>query len=106
MAKYLAKFKYTHEGVKGFLEDGGTKRRQATEQLALSLGGRVESYYFAFGEEDGFAILDMPDNISAAAASLIVSASGAVSVSITVLITPEEIDQVVKRKGTYRPPGK
>ena len=106
MAKYLAKFKYTHEGLKGLLAEGGTKRRQATEQLMQSLGGKVEAYYFAFGEADGFAILDGPDNISASAASLIVNASGAVSVSLTVLITPEEVDQAVKRSATYRPPGK
>lgn len=106
MPKYLATFKYNPEGVKGLLAEGGTKRRQATEQLIQSLGGKLEAYYFAFGEDDGFAILDGPDNISAAAASLIVSASGAVSVKVTVLLTPEEIDQVVKRSGTYRPPGK
>jgi uncharacterized protein with GYD domain len=106
MAKYLAKFRYTREGMKGFVEEGGTKRRQATEQLVQSLGGKLEAYYFAFGEEDGFAILDMPDNTSASAASLLVNASGAVSVNLTVLITPEEVDQAVKRGGTYRAPGK
>jgi uncharacterized protein with GYD domain len=106
MAKYLASFRYTSEGTKGLLMEGGTKRRQATEQLIQSLGGKLEAYYFAFGEDDGFAILDGPDNIGAAAASLIVNASGAVSVKVTVLLTPEEVDQVVKRSATYRPPGK
>jgi uncharacterized protein with GYD domain len=106
MAKYLATFRYTSEGTKGLLMEGGTKRRQATEQLIQSLGGKLEAYYFAFGEDDGFAILDGPDNIGAAAASLIVNASGAVSVKVTVLLTPEELDQVVKRSATYRPPGK
>jgi uncharacterized protein with GYD domain len=106
MAKYLATFRYNSEGTKGLLMEGGTKRRQATEQLIQSLGGKLEAYYFAFGEEDGFAILDGPDNIGAAAASLVVNASGAVSVKVTVLLTPEEVDQVVKRSATYRPPGK
>jgi uncharacterized protein with GYD domain len=106
MAKYLATFRYTSEGTKGLLMEGGTKRRQATEQLIQSLGGKLEAYYFAFGEDDGFAILDGLDNIGAAAASLIVNASGAVSVKVTVLLTPEELDQVVKRSATYRPPGK
>lgn len=106
MAKYLATFKYTPEGLKGLLMEGGSKRRQATEQLIQSLGGKLEAYYFAFGEDDGFAILDGPDNIGAATASLVVSASGAVSVKVTVLLTPEEVDQAVKRGVTYRPPGK
>jgi uncharacterized protein with GYD domain len=105
MAKYLTNFRYTPEGLKGLLSDGGTKRRQATEQLVQSLGGKLDAYYFAFGYQDGFAILDLPDNISAAAASLVVNASGAVVVSITVLMTPEEVDQAVKRSATYSPPG-
>jgi uncharacterized protein with GYD domain len=106
MAKYLAKFRYTQEGLKGLLTEGGTKRRQATEQLIQSLGGKLEAYYFTFGEDDGFAILEGPDNISAAAASFVVNASGAVSVNITVLLTPEEVDQAAKRSVTYRPPGR
>ncbi len=106
MAKYLAKFKYTKEGLPGFIKEGGSKRRQVTEDLAKSLGGKLEAYYFAFGEEDGFAILDLPDNVAASAASLVVNSSAAVSVTITVLITPEEADQAVKRTATYRAPGK
>jgi len=106
MGKYLATFKYNQEGLKGLLAEGGTKRRLATEQLIQSLGGKLEAYYFTFGDDDGFAILEGPDNISAATASLIVNASGAVSVKVTVLLTPEEVDQAVKRSVTYRPPGK
>ncbi len=106
MAKYLANFKYTTEGLKGVFKEGGTGRRKATEQLAQSLGGKLEAYYFSFGYQDGFAVLDFPDNVSAAAASLAVNASGAVAVSITVLMTPEEVDQAVKRNTSYRAPGK
>lgn len=106
MAKFLVFFKYETEGLKGLLAEGGTKRRQATEQLIKSLGGKLEAYYFAFGEDDGFTILDLPDNSSAAAASLVVSASGAVSTRVIVLLTPEEVDQAVKKSVTYRPPGK
>jgi uncharacterized protein with GYD domain len=106
MAKFLATFKYTSEGAKGLIMEGGSKRRQATEQLIQGLGGKLEAYYFAFGEDDGFAIMEGPDNIGAAAASLFVNASGAVSVKVTVLLTPEEVDQAVKRSANYRPPGK
>jgi uncharacterized protein with GYD domain len=106
MAKFLVDFTYTSEGLKGLLAEGGTKRKQAIEQLVKSLGGKLEAYYFAFGKADGFTILDMPDNTSAATASLVVSASGAVSTHVTVLLTPEEVDQAVKHSATYRPPGK
>jgi len=47
----------------------------------------------------------VPDNVSAAALSLAVSASGAVKTQMTVLLTPEEIDQATKKTVSYRPPG-
>ena len=106
MAKYLVIFKYTQEGLKGLFAEGGTKRREVTEQLVHSLGGKLEAYYYTFGKEDGFAIVDLPNNSTAATASLVVSESGAVSTRVTVLLTPDEIDQAVKRKAEYRPPGK
>ena len=105
MPKYLARVSYTNAGLKGLLKDGGSKRREVVEQLAKSLGGTVEAFYFAFGEDDLFIIADYPDNVSTAAASMIANASGASKVSVTVLLTPEEIDQTVKISGDYSPPG-
>ncbi|MHB8718078.1 MAG: GYD domain-containing protein [Candidatus Dormibacteria bacterium] len=105
MPKYLFEFSYSTDGVKGLLEEGGTSRRDATARLAESLGGEVEAYYFAFGGRDGFLIADVPDNAAAAGASLIASASGAVSVTTTVLLSPEEIDAAARMHGDYRPPG-
>ena len=106
MTKYLAQFSYTKEGLQGLLKEGGTKRREATEALAKSMGGKLEAYYFAFGDSDGFAIFEAPDNMSAAAVALIVNASGAVTTKTTVLLTPEEVDKAVKISVSYRPPGK
>jgi len=105
MPKYLFDFSYSTEGLKGLLKEGGTSRKEATTKLAESLGGKVEAYYFTFGKSDGFLIADVPDHASAAAASLIASASGAVSVHTTVLLTPAEIDDAAKKHGDYRPPG-
>lgn len=105
MAKYLVQGSYLGEGVKGLLKDGGTARRQAVEQLASSLGGSVESFYYAFGDTDVFAVIDVPDNVSATAAALTAGASGLVSVKTTVLITPEEVDEAVKKSPSYRAPG-
>jgi uncharacterized protein with GYD domain len=72
-----------------------------------SLGGTVECFYFAFGTDDVVCVIDMPDSASATAASLTVSSSGKVSVKLTPLITPEEVDAAAqKSKGaTYRAPG-
>ena len=105
MPKYLFHGSYTQEGLKGFLKEGGSKRREATKQLIESVGGTLESYYFAFGDYDFYLIAEVPDNVSAAAVSLIANASGAVKVKTVVLLTPEEVDQVAKTTVEYRPPG-
>ena len=105
MAKYLLQASYTTEGLKGLLKDGGSKRRAAAEETVKGLGGKLEAFYFAFGDHDAYVIVDVPDNVSATAASLAVNASGAVRVKTTVLLTPEEVDQATKKTVTYRAPG-
>jgi uncharacterized protein with GYD domain len=106
MPKYLIHASYSAEGARALLKDGGSKRRQAADELIRSLGGKTEGFYFAFGESDAFVIVDVPDNVSAAAASLAVSASGLVATKTIVLLTPEEIDQAAKKSVKYSPPGK
>ena len=106
MPKYLLKVSYTADGVKGVLKDGGTKRRQAAEAAVKSTGGSLESMYFAFGDDDVYCIIDAPDNVSVAAASMAIGASGLVKPTTVVLLTPEEVDQAVKKSPTYTPPGR
>ena len=53
----------------------------------------MEAFYYAFGEHDFFIMADLPSNVDAATASLMVHASGAVQGQLTALLTPEEIDQ-------------
>lgn len=105
MAKYLIQGNYVGDGVKGLLQEGGTGRRAAVENLVGSLGGSLESLYFAFGDSDIVAIVDMPDHASVSAAALMVGATGAVTLKTTVLITPEEVDEATKKSPNYRPPG-
>jgi len=88
----------------GLLKEGGSKRREATEKAVKSVGGTLEAYYFAFGKNDFYTIVDAPDQASAIAASLTANASGAVNVQTVVLITPEEIDQAIEKRMDYRPP--
>lgn len=106
MPKYLFQGSYTAEGTKGLQKDGGSKRRAAAQGLVESLGGKLESIYFAFGESDVFAIADLPDNAAAASLSLTLGASGAIMGKTTVLLTPEELDKAVKKQGSYTPPGR
>ncbi|HUL68890.1 MAG TPA: GYD domain-containing protein [Gemmatimonadales bacterium] len=105
MAKYLLKVSYSAEGTKGLIKDGGTKRRAMAQQLVQSAGGKLEVFYFAFGDCDAYAIADMPDAVSGAAASLAVNATGAVSIKTTMLLTPEEMDAAAKKTISYKPPG-
>lgn len=81
------------------------KRREVVEQLAKSLGGTVEAFYYAFGDDDLFVIFDLPDNVSATIGSMVVNASGAAKAKMTVLLTPEEIDRATKKSVDYLPPG-
>lgn len=105
MPKYLLSGNYIGDGIKGLLKEGGTSRRAAVEKLVSSVGGRVESVYYALGDTDNFIIVDMPDNASVAAASLAASATGAVTVTTTALMTPEEMDAAAKKMPAYRAPG-
>ena len=105
MPKYLVQANYVGEGLKGLLKEGGSSRRAAVEKLFGSVGGRVEAFYYAFGDTDLFVIADVPDNVTAAALSLIVNAAGAATARITVLLTAEEIDAATKKPPSYRPPG-
>jgi uncharacterized protein with GYD domain len=105
MAKYLIKANYTTEGARGFAQDGGTARRAAVEKMVASVGGRLESFYFAFGDTDLYVIADMPDNTAVAAVALTVAQSGKATTSTVVLMTPEEMDVAAKKNVAYRPPG-
>jgi uncharacterized protein with GYD domain len=105
MPKYLIEASYTLDGVKGVQSAGGSSRRDAVANVAESLGGRLENFYFAFGDHDVYTVLDLPDNESAAAVALAVNAAGGASVRTVVLLTPEEVDAAAKRSVDYRPPG-
>jgi uncharacterized protein with GYD domain len=105
MPKYLIEASYTPEGVKGVQSAGGSSRREAVVAVAESVGGTLESFYFAFGDRDAHVIVDLPDNESAAAVALTVNASGGATAKTTVLLTPEEVDAAAKRSVDYRPPG-
>ena len=106
MSKYLIQANYVGDGVKGLIKEGGSSRRAVVEKLAQSVGGKLEAFYYAFGETDAYLILDLPDNVTMAAIALTVNASGAAAVKTTVLMTPEEIDAAGKKSPIYRPPGK
>ena len=105
MAKYLVEARYTAEGAKGLAREGGTGRRAAAAKAVEGLGGKIEAFYYAFGDVDAYVIFDVPDNVSAAALALAVGQSGGINTKTVVLITPEEMDQAGKKAVDFRPPG-
>jgi len=105
MAKYFFQASYVGEGLKGLLKEGGSKRRETVANLIAGMGGRLESFYYAFGEDDVVGVVEMPDNVSVAAISLMINASGAIALKTTVLLTPEEIDEATKKVVDFRAPG-
>ncbi|MCG7851996.1 MAG: GYD domain-containing protein [Methanosarcinaceae archaeon] len=106
MPKYLFEASYTVDGLEGLLKDGGSKRREDLQEAVKQLGGTLEAIYFAFGDEDVFSIADMPDNVSANAIALAITATGAARIKTVVLLTPEEVDQATKKSVKYRALGK
>jgi len=87
MPKYLVQASYTTEGIQGLVRDSASGRRADVQAAVKTLGGKVEAFYYAFGDDDVVLILDLPNNIKAAALGLTISGSGAVRVRTTPLLT-------------------
>lgn len=98
MPTYLVKVKYTKEGTESVLEEGATNRRENLRRYTEKLGGTLKSLYYALGEHDAYAIVEMPDKTSMAAASMLTKASGGGTCSATVLLTPEEVDEATEKR--------
>lgn len=106
MPKYLVRVSYTSDGVKGLMKDKASGRRAAVAKLIESDGGKLEAFYYAFGADDAVSIVDLPNNTAAAAFSLAVNAAGLAKLSVTPLLTVEEMDAALGKSVTYRPPGR
>ncbi|MDQ0635113.1 uncharacterized protein with GYD domain [Arthrobacter pascens] len=105
MTKYLFEGTYVGQGIKGLMQEGGTKRRDAFAEALGSVGGSLESFYFAFGYYDVLGVIEAPDDASAAALSMLINSTGSVNVRLKPLLTVEDIDEAVKKTPSYRPPG-
>ncbi|MFC1936266.1 GYD domain-containing protein [Chloroflexota bacterium] len=105
MPKYLFYGSYTPEGFKGLMEEGGSKRVEAAKQALGSVGGTLEAFCFSFGEKDFYIIVNLPDNVTTTAVTLAGNVSGTFSIHGVALLTPEEMDEAIKKSIDFRPPG-
>ena len=108
MPKYLVEGRYTSNGLKGLAREGASRRRGDIAKTIESAGGKLEAMYFAFGDADFYIILDVPDNVSAAALSVVANGSGFVTSKIIVLMTTDEMDRAIGKTTTieFQPPGR
>jgi uncharacterized protein with GYD domain len=105
MKKYLFYGSYTPEGYRGLLAEGGSVRIGVAQQTLQSVGGSLEAFYYSNGEQDFYIIVNLPDTVSATAVTLAGNASGTFRIRAVALLTPEEMDEAVKMRVDFRPPG-
>jgi uncharacterized protein with GYD domain len=105
MPKFLIDASYTSEGVKGVQSGGGTARVEAVTRAVEGLGGRLESFYFAFGDRDVYTVIDLPDNETAIALAIAVGSTGLVDIRTTPLVSAQEVDAAAQKSVSYTPPG-
>ena len=107
MAFYLMRFSYTPATWSKLMQNP-EDRRAAARAYIEQVGGTLHGFWYGFGQYDGYAILEAPDNVSMAGVVLAITAGGALaSVETTVLLTVEEtIAALAKGQGIgYRRPG-
>ena len=105
MPKLLARVTLNAQGVRLLRQDKGSGRRAAVTRAVEAAGGKVEALSFAHGQDETIIIADYPDATSATAVSLVGNSPGVVRVSMTPLITVEEMDRVVEKAATLPSPG-
>ena len=106
MSKYLLQASYSADGLKGLMKDKASGRKAAVEKLFASVGGKVESVYYCFGDYDVVLIADVPDDTAMAAASINACSTGLVRIKTTPLLTIAETDQALEKKVEYHAPGR
>lgn len=106
MPLYLGRFSYTTDSVKAMLANPHD-RAKAAQEAAESIGTKLLGFWWALGEFDGVFLLEAPDNVTAAALSMLVGGSGALSsLETTVLLSMEEAQAALSKAAgaSYRPP--
>jgi len=107
VASYLIQISYTSEAWASLVKHPHD-RVEAVGKVVEKLGGKVGNFWGAFGDYDLIGILEMPDNVSAAAFSVAVAAGGSCkNVKTTPLLSMSEAIKAMKKAGNsgYQPVG-
>ena len=106
MPKFLVQVEYQTKAWSALVKDP-QDRLEIAGPVVKNLGGSIECAYLSFGKYDSMAILEMPDNVSAASLSMALLASGVFKkIQTTPLMTWEDgVKSMKKAKmAAYRPP--
>ncbi|RFU20846.1 GYD domain-containing protein [Geodermatophilus marinus] len=101
MPRFLVIAAYSPQGARAVMAGGGSARRSVFEHAVLDLHGRLETFDFALGEADVYALVELPDAAAAAALSLTISGGGVASVRTVVLLSPEDVDRAAQLHPHY-----
>ena len=97
MPHFLVRFSYTPETWAKLIE-APEDRRAAVQKAVEGIGGRLHGFWYAFGEYDGYCVIEAPDNVSHASVAVAAIGSGALRRSeAVVLLTEEEMLQALTR---------
>ena len=107
MPLYMSQVSYTSEAWAAMTQNP-EDRSEVFSRLTETMGGRLLSWYYTFGEYDVLVIYEAPDENTAAAIGLAAISPGHLSrVKTTVVLSAQAGVEVMRKAGeaTYRGPG-
>jgi uncharacterized protein with GYD domain len=102
--RYLVRADLTAEGIKNLQKQPPTALKAGVAKFVESVGGRLEFWYFDYGEATAYSVIYYPDEIAAATAQLSTNAAGFARVRIRPLLSAEETDKAVAKMPPIRVP--
>ena len=99
MAIYMVQFAYTAEAL-ATMAKNPQDRSVPVRELIQKSGGRMIGFYYCFGEYDGVALFEVPDDNTATAIALVAASPGHIKAyKTTKLFTVEETLEAMRKAG-------
>ena len=102
--KYFFRAAFTADGMKNLQKQSPTVFRAGVAKFFESVGGKLESWYFDYGESSAYGFVDYPDEIAAATAQTSVNAAGFAHVTYRPVLSAEDADKAMAKSNATRPP--
>jgi uncharacterized protein with GYD domain len=102
--RYLVRAELTPEGIKNLQKQPPTALKAGVAKFVESVGGKLEFWFFDYGESTAYSVIDYPDEVAAATAQLSTNAAGFARVRIRPLLSAEEMDKAVAKMPPVRVP--